>query len=86
MEEKVKKKDNTEKLEVTLFTAYALSRADKEKISQKIEKLIGREIVLNEIIDKSILAGFRLKLEDWVYDASINGQLEKLKSELYANI
>lgn len=71
---------------VTLYTARALDNTDKKQITKKLEILVGCEIILKEIIDKSLLAGFRLKFEDWVYDASIKGQLENLKNQLYANI
>lgn len=70
----------------TITTASSLTEEQKEQIRKKIEEAVGFEISLREIIDKNLLGGFKIKLGDWIYDASIKGALEKLKNDLYASI
>ena len=70
----------------TIVSFFSLTEVQKEQIRKKLETAAGLEISLREIIDKSLLGGFKIKLGDWIYDASLKGSLEKLKNDLYANI
>lgn len=79
------KEENKAKI-ATVVTAFSLTEVQKEQIRKKLETAAGYEISLREIIDKSLLGGFKIKLGDWIYDASLKGTLEKLKNDLYANI
>lgn len=69
-----------------IYTIVPFTEIDKKDIKNKLEKLVGHEIILREVIKPDILGGFKIKLGDWVYDSSIKGELETLKNELYANI
>lgn len=69
-----------------IFTVFKFTDAWKEEIKKRLEKEVGHEISLREVVDKKLLAGFKIKLGDWVYDASLKGQLESFKNEIYANI
>lgn len=69
-----------------IYTFFKLTDDQKEAIKKKLEKQVGHEINLREVIDRKLLAGFKIKLGDWVYDASLKGQLESFKNEIYANI
>lgn len=79
------KKENKAKI-ATVITASSLTEVQKEQIRKRLETAIGYEISLREVIDKSLLGGFKIKLGDWIYDASLKGTLEKLRNNLYANI
>lgn len=70
----------------SVYTVTPLTEAQKEAIKKKLEREINHEISLREVIDKKLLAGFKIKLGDWVYDASVAGQLESFKSEIYVNV
>lgn len=69
-----------------IFTPIVFSQEDKDQIQKKLEEIAGHEIILKEKADKKLLGGFKVKLGDWVYDASLSGQLESLKNELYDHI
>lgn len=69
-----------------VYTVFKLTDSQKEAIKRKLEKEVNHEVILRQVIDKKLLGGFKIKLGDWVYDASIIGQLNDFKSEIYANI
>lgn len=53
----------------------------KDKILQKVMRLTGNQIVLKNIIDKSIIGGFILRVGDIQYNASIANTLGSIKRE-----
>ncbi|WP_456397183.1 ATP synthase F1 subunit delta [Desulfurobacterium sp.] len=61
------------------------TKLDKETIKfvkQQVEKISGKKVGLEVVIDPSIIGGFIVKVGDRVIDASIKTQLENLKKEL----
>lgn len=71
---------------VHVYSAVSLDQDVLDKIKEKVEKIIGHNIIIRETTDKRLLGGIKIKIGDWVYDASIQSQLNSLKNELYANI
>lgn len=69
-----------------LSSAYRLDEEQKEQIKEKIEKLVGYEVQLREVINKKLIGGFKIKLGDWVYDDTLKGQLDYLKNELISYV
>lgn len=67
---------------VDLITAYPLSEAETGKFKEAIESLLSRSVLLNTIIDTSLLAGVKIKIYDMVYDLSLSGQIKKLALKL----
>jgi F0F1-type ATP synthase delta subunit len=47
-----------------------------------IKKTYHAEIEMNEEVDKQIIGGFILQVEDQLLDASVTGQLRKIKKNL----
>lgn len=77
-------KDEDEANTAYIFTTVKLTDLEEKAIKKKLEEMFNRQIKLEEIVDKSLLAGFKIKLGDWVYDATITGQLTSFEKELYA--
>lgn len=48
----------------------------------KIKKLFGEKSEISEKINKDLLGGVKIKIDDLVYDASLQKQLIKLKEKL----
>ncbi len=48
----------------------------------KIKKTFGEKSEITEIVNKDLLGGVRIKVDDLVYDASIRLQLKNLKEKL----
>lgn len=65
-----------------LFTPIKLSDEKIKDVEQKVCKIFDRKIKLNQTIDKSLIAGIKVMVEGKMLDASIKGNLEKLKQEV----
>ncbi len=63
-------------------TVSPLGEDEMKQIEIKMEKITGKDIELINIIDKEIIGGIRVELNDKVYDSTIKGQLEDMKLKL----
>lgn len=69
--------------QVTVTTAMPIDASIEAKVLEKVKALApGKEAVITNIVDKSILGGFILKIGDIQYNASLANQLQVLKREL----
>jgi F-type H+-transporting ATPase subunit b len=75
-------KEKAGPLTVDLITAYSLSEAETGKFREAIESLLSQSVLLNIIIDSSLIAGTKIKAHDMVYDLSLSGQIKKLALKL----
>jgi F-type H+-transporting ATPase subunit delta len=66
----------------TVISATGLSAALQDKTKETLEKITGKQIVLNTEIDESIIGGIIAKVGDLVLDGSIKTQLEGLKESI----
>ena len=67
-------------------TAITLDQALEKKLLQKLKKITGNTVTLNNTIDESILGGFILRIGDIQYNASIASKLENLRREFSKTI
>ena len=65
-----------------LTTAYKADDKVKNKISDLISEVFKTKVDLEEIIDKKIIGGFILQVDDNYIDASVKHKLTKMKKEL----
>jgi len=82
-QEQYNKHKGIEKAVVT--TAQALSDQQKEELKQKLNKAVGKDIIIEEKIDDSIIGGMTLRVGDRQYNGSIAHQLKMLKRQLRDN-
>lgn len=68
--------NNTKKVEIV--SAIELSDNQKQNILEKLSSKFNKNITPNWIIDKSIIAGLVIKLDDNVIDTSVKNKLKKL--------
>lgn len=68
--------------EATVITAASLTPELEEKVQSTIKSLTGYHAKITNQIDKSIIGGFILKIDDLQYDASAQGNLNALKREI----
>jgi len=59
-----------------------LSDVIKLKIVQKIEKQTNKKVIPDFKINISMKGGLLVKIQDWVFDASLKNQLEILFKKL----
>jgi F-type H+-transporting ATPase subunit delta len=64
-------------------TAVPLTDEERGVLSAKLGKALGsRQVVLEEIVDRSMLGGFIVESGSVVLDASLEGQLDRMRRRL----
>lgn len=76
---RIKEKEN----KIDVFVAKEIDQDLKEKINRRIEKLEGKNKVINYIIEEDLIGGFRIKTKDYLVKASIKDTLTKIKNNAY---
>ncbi|MDR6299848.1 ATP synthase F1 subunit delta [Mesonia maritima] len=69
----------------TVTTAEALTPEMEAKVLAKVKDLTGSKATLKNIVDKTILGGFILRIGDVQYDASVSGKLNALRNKFKNN-
>lgn len=67
------------RLRVKVTSAQTLTDAQKKDITANLKKKFGKEVVLMEKVDPSLLGGIMLRIGDRVYDGSVQGKLQTLR-------
>lgn len=65
----------------TVTTAVPLTAEMEEKVLKKVNELTGGKTTLKNKIDESILGGFILRVGDLQYNASVAGNLKRLRRD-----
>ena len=69
-------------LEVTAGPAVALAAPAREKLLAKVQKPTGKNVVLTETVDPSVLGGLRLDMGGKRLDGTVQRHLERLREEI----
>ncbi len=64
-----------------LTTAHEIDKTTEEKLISLVTDKVGGTLELEKIIDPDILGGFMLEVEDVRWDASLSGQLTRIRNE-----
>jgi F-type H+-transporting ATPase subunit delta len=75
-------RDATGTLAADVRSAQALSNQDIVELRQTLEKKFGKRVEVKVTTDPSLLGGFVAKIGSEVYDASVAGKIEKLRTSL----
>ncbi|RLB04584.1 MAG: F0F1 ATP synthase subunit delta [Deltaproteobacteria bacterium] len=67
---------------VLLVTAYDLSKDKLQQLSQGLEGLVGKNVVMEVEKDPSLIGGVVAKIGGMVYDGSVKTQLERFREIL----
>lgn len=68
--------------ESVLTTAVKVNAGVRKQVSDLITEIFKTKVELSEIVDKEIIGGFILKVEDNYIDASVRSKLRKIEKEL----
>lgn len=68
--------------EITVTASEPLSAEMKNKIAEKMSKIIGKTVTINERVDKSIIGGVIIDHGSRRYDGSVKARLNELSKEL----
>ncbi len=64
-----------------LTTAFEVDKETEKKLIKLVTDHIGGTLELEKIVEPKILAGFKLEIDDVRWDATISGQLSRIKNE-----
>lgn len=64
-----------------LITAVGIDKKTAKRLSTRIEGIVGGEIELEPMVDPAIMGGFVLHLGDYRWDASVSGELTRIRSK-----
>ncbi|MDI6706405.1 MAG: F0F1 ATP synthase subunit delta [Bacillota bacterium] len=62
-----------------VYTVERLDRDEKALLAEKLSKVLDKEVVIENHIDKDLLGGAVVKAGDLLFDGSIRGKLEGLR-------
>lgn len=70
------------RVEAKVVSAAALDSALAEQVREQLRRLSGKDVVMKQEVDPSLLGGMTVELAGKVYDGSIRTQLEKMKQRI----
>jgi F-type H+-transporting ATPase subunit delta len=69
-----------------VYSVRPLTDAELTSISTSFAKKIGKaSLRLQNVVDKALLGGLKLRIGNRIYDGSISGKLERIERQLVAN-
>ena len=71
----IQNKNNETNVEV--ITATKLQDKMKLKLTTKLEKITGKKIIINNLIEESIIGGIIVKINSLMIDSSLKTKLDK---------
>jgi len=71
-------------VEAEVASAAPLTDGERDALRGHLERLAGRRVELRERLDPSLLGGLVVRIGDRLYDASVRGRLERLRTQLLA--
>jgi len=70
------------RVEAKVVSAAALDSALAERVRAQLKGMSGKDVVMEQEVDPSLLGGMMVELEGKIYDGSIRTQLEKMKQRI----
>jgi F-type H+-transporting ATPase subunit delta len=70
------------RVEAKVVSASALDSGWVDQVRDKLRAISGKDVVLQEGTDASLLGGMLIELEGKIYDGSVRTQLEKMKQRI----
>lgn len=70
------------RVEVDVYTPTSVEPAELAAIKTRLQAMLGREPILHQYSDPSMLGGLRLQIGDQLIDASVETQLRKLRDRI----
>lgn len=69
-----------------LITAVPAGKKQIKHLEKILSRKTGKQIIIENIVDESIIGGAKLKLEGMLTDGSLRGRIDALKCELNGNM
>ncbi len=71
---------------VQVASAMPLNDQQRSSIKAQLKQAFGKEAVLEESVDASLLGGVVLRIGDKVYDGSVSGKLQQMKQAVMTGV
>ncbi|MEQ9423373.1 MAG: ATP synthase F1 subunit delta [Cyclobacteriaceae bacterium] len=71
--------------EATVTTTFKIDKELRSEFEEAVKRLTGKKVELSEKVDKEILGGFKLKIEDTQIDDTILSKLRELQYKFSEN-
>jgi F-type H+-transporting ATPase subunit delta len=71
-------------IDAVATSAAPLTADETAALQRKVAEMTGRTVELRVEIDESLIGGLTVRVGDTLYDASVRGRLERLRSRLVA--
>jgi F-type H+-transporting ATPase subunit delta len=69
-------------MEGIIYSAFPLTQEVNDKITQLFENKFHKTIIFRNVIDKRVIAGMKIFLNDTVYDYSLDTKINTIKNRL----
>lgn len=69
-------------MQITAVTAVELQADLKEKLVQKLNTATGKTVKLNNVVDKSVIGGIKLRYDNTEIDSTVKSRLDELKQTI----
>lgn len=66
-------------------TPEPLTEKEKTDIAVRFGKITGKKILIDSVVDPSILGGLQVRIGDRLYDGSLSGKLDRLHQTLHVS-
>lgn len=71
-------------IRVTVWSAVALPDDQQDRLRNQLRTTLKREPLVETRVDPELLGGMVVRVDDWLYDASVRNQLETIRTQLIA--
>lgn len=79
---KTKREQASDKKHALVLSAVLLTPEQKERLRGVLKKIFHQDVEIENRIDKSVLAGFLVRIGDWFLNATVKNELSRLKQSL----
>jgi F-type H+-transporting ATPase subunit delta len=69
-------------VDATATSALELDQQEVADLTKRLETMTGKKVELATTVDPGILGGIQVRIGDTLYDGSVRGRLERLRSRL----
>lgn len=67
------------RVDALVTSVYPLSEQEQATVASEFGQLVHKKVRIQNIVDKSLLGGIKVKIGDTLYDGSLSGKLERLE-------
>lgn len=66
-------------VDALVTSVYPLSEQEQATVASEFGQLVNKKIRIQNVVDKSLLGGIKVRIGDTLYDGSLSGKLERLE-------